>query len=121
MSSQIITATATADQITEAVGIDFKELDHPCSEDLLFRIARLLPNWMEYADPLKMTPQETNGINLDVNLTYAMKSYKLLQIWYRKNAYTERCHYRVLVEASRDLGYADVAGEICKLIKGRIN
>ena len=73
---------------------------------------------MAYADPLKMTPQEINGINTDLDLTYAMKSYKLLQTWYRKNAYTDQCHYRVLVEASCDLEYADIAGEICKLIKG---
>ena len=73
---------------------------------------------MEYADPLKMTRQEINGINTDLDLTYAMKSYRLLQKWYRKNAYTERCHYRVLVEASCALGHADIAGDICTLIKG---
>ena len=65
-----------------------------------------------------MTPQEINGIYTDPDLNYAMKSYKLLRTWYRKNAYTDRCHYRVLVEASCDLEYADIAGEICKLIKG---
>ena len=111
-------ATATADCIGRTIEIDPKELDQPCSEDLLITIARLLPNWMEYAGPLKMTPQEINGINTDLDLTYAMKSYRLLQTWYHKNAYTERCHYRVLVEASCDLGYANVAGEICKLVKG---
>ena len=114
----ITSGAVTADRIGKTIGINPRELDQPCSQDLLFTIARLLPNWMEYADPLKMTPQEINGINTDLDLTYAMKSYRLLQMWYRKNAYTERCHYRVLVEASGDLGYADVAGEICKLIKG---
>ena len=113
-----VTATATPDDIGTAIGIDPKQLDQPCSEDLLFTIARLLPNWMEYADPLKMTPQEINGIYTDLDLTYAMKSRELLRTWYRKNAYTDRCHYRVLVEASCDLGYADIAGKICKLIKG---
>ena len=112
------TATTTADHIGTAIGIDPKQLDQPCSEDLLLTIARLLPNWMEYADHLKMTPQEINGINTDLDLAYAMKSCELLRMWYRKNAYTDQCHYRVLVEASCDLGYADIAGEICKLIKG---
>ena len=72
---------------------------------------------MEYADPLKMTPQEINGIYTDPGLNYAMKSRELLRTWYRKNAYTDQCHYRVLVEASCALGHADIAGEICKLIK----
>ena len=112
------TTTATADDIGTAIGINPKQLDQPCSDDLLLSIARLLPNWMEYADPLKMTPQEINGIYTDPGLTYAMKSRELLRTWYRKNVYTDQCHYRVLVEASCALGYADIAGKICKLIKG---
>ena len=73
---------------------------------------------MEFADPLKMTPQETSGIQTDPDLNYAMKTVQLLKMWYRKNVYTKQCHYRILVKTSCDLGYADVAGSMCKLIKG---
>ena len=95
-------------------------LDLPFSEALLVRIARLIPNWLEYADCLRLTPQETNGIKTDPQLSYRMKSQELLKFWYRKSAHTEWGHYRVLVEASRELGLANVAGEICQIIKGII-
>lgn len=110
--------TASADHIATEVGIDPKQLDQSFSEELVFRIAKLLPNWMEYAHLLMLTPQEINEIQTDSELTFLLKSVKLLKVWNRKNAYTEWCHYRVLVKASCDLGYANIAGEICKLIKG---
>lgn len=83
------------------------------------RIAQLIPNWLEYAEPLKLTKQEMNGINTDPQLNFCMKTQELLATWYRKCAYTEWCHYRVLVQVSCELGLADVAGKICEVLKGK--
>ncbi len=48
-----------------------------------------------------------------------MKTQALLNTWYRKSAYTEWSHYRVLVKVSCELGLADIAGKICKVLKGK--
>lgn len=109
---------AKVNQIAEQVGLRRKLLDQPFSEDLLVRIAQLIPNWLEYAHPLGLTPQEINGINMNPQLNFSMKTREMLRIWNNKNAYTERAHYRVLAQTSCELELANVAGMICKVLKG---
>ncbi len=48
-----------------------------------------------------------------------MKTQELLNTWYRKSAYTEWSHYRVLVKVSCELGLADIAGKMCEVLKGK--
>lgn len=107
-----------SDTISKAIGLNCERLDEHCSERILLKISSLIPNWLEYSDPLGLTPQEVNAIKTDLDLTYMMQTYTLLKTWYRKNAYTEQCSYRVLVTVSCDLGHRDVAGKICQLLKG---
>ena len=96
-------------------GLDCGQLDEECSEEVLWRIAPLIPDWLEYAEALEMTTQEKNAISEDKDLEYAMKCYELLKKWHYKNGY--RAHYRTLVEAFHSLGHTDVAESTCGVIR----
>lgn len=111
---------ASVEDIAAAVGLNIKLLDQPFSEDLLVRIASLIPNWLEYADPLKIGEQAKNGINTDPQLNYRLKTQELLKTWHKKFSYSSWGHYRVLVDISCELGQADVAGKICEVLKGEV-
>ena len=109
---------ATVDEIAAQKGLDSRLLDHQFSGKLLIKIASLIPDWREYAGPLGLTQQEVNGINTDPQLTYRTRTQELLRTWYKTNAYSKHGKYRELVQVSCDLQQADVAGEICRVIKG---
>ena len=113
------TAAANPDDIAINAGINPKLLDVPFSkdQDLAFQIAKLIQNWLEYAT-FFLSQQEINSIKTDPNLTDCswLPAHRMLQIWHHKNASTDKCHYRVLVDTSCKLGYADVARSICELL-----
>lgn len=105
------------DEIAAEVRVSPKQLDQPCSQDSLRKIAWFFPKWIEYAGLLGLSQQDINRIyGMD---SQGMASRLLLSIWHKKNQHTSRGHYRVLVQVSCTLGYEDVAKSICELLKGK--
>ncbi len=110
---------AAVNRVAENEGVNLKDLDQGFSEDLLVKIASLIPNWLEYAHSLRLTEQEINGIRTS-GLSFCMKNQEMLRIWHRKSSYTKFGTYRALLEVFCELERPDIAGEICKVLKGEL-
>ena len=110
---------ASVNRVAENEGVQPKHLDQFFSKDLLTKIASLVPNWLEYAHSLRLTEQEINGIRTSAS-SFRMKNQEMLKIWYQMSVYSKFGTYRALLEVFCELERPDVAGEICKVLKGEL-
>ncbi len=104
----------TVDNIMREVGIRKEVLDQHCSSELLQETGRVLPNWLKYAQVLKLSEAQIQGIKTDANLDYEMRGQKVLEIWL--NEYNTS--FRMLVDICLTFKDGETARRICEIVKG---
>ena len=104
----------TVNNIVREVGIRKEVLDQHCSSELLQEIGRVLPKWLKYAQALKLSEAQIQGIKSDTNLDYEMRGQKVLEIWLNEHTTS----YRKLVDICLKLKDGKTARRICEIVKG---
>ena len=105
----------SVEELTEHVGIVTSALDQRCSEEHLGKIAKKISNWEQYAKPLGLSDQHIRDIKTDNNLEYGMKALRVLEKWKKRNAF--KATYKNLIRTFLDQNDAELAEQICKLLK----
>ena len=108
--------SVTFDQLIEHVGISKDLLNQTCSPEHLQRLAEHLPNWLKYAEALKLTDLQIQEIKVDQHLDGLMKAKKVLKLWYHSNGF--KATYSGFIEVCLQQKDAPLAEKICRLLKG---
>ena len=109
----------TIEDLADHVGIKPGDLDKKFSEKHLAKFAKCIANWEQFARPLGLSDQQVMEIRTDSNLNQEMKTVKMLEKWRKKNAF--RATYKKVITICLELDDAELAIEVCELIKDDIN
>ncbi len=111
----------TLGELVAKVDINQEDLNLECSENhLVIEISKVIYNWLQFAKPLGLSPQEINDIETDRNLTTGqMKVLKMLEIWHQPRGAHATC--LCLVTTSLGLRDATTAEQICRIVKGQFD
>ena len=106
----------TFDQLIQRVDISKECLEKQCSEVHLRQIARLIPNWLKFAQSLQLTESKILEIKDDGLLDNEMRAEKVLKTWHRKHYFM--ASYKKLMVVCLSLDNAQLAMRICGLLNG---
>ena len=108
-------AAITLEELLKQVDLRPEKLDEPTSDDHLLKIALFLTSWRTVAPHLGLSEIDMDDVEQE-GKSEQEKRQRALQKW--KHKLSRKATYRKLVEVLLSLGKADVADEICGLLKG---
>ena len=76
----------------------------------------MVPNWLTLAHSLEISLQDITHIKSDHQLEPYMKAKSTLDKWLRYNSYNAT--YKKLIEVLLEQGDAELATNICSIVKG---
>ena len=98
-----------------------EQLDQPIPEHKLFDIARLIPNWYDYAGTsgLELDEGDKLSITTDGRLyDNSLRTQRALEIWHKRNPYAAT--YRCILNMCLQRRHGNVAVKIVQeVIQGR--
>ena len=106
-------AGVTFEELIDYVGISADELNKPCSDEHITSIALFLANWQTVAPLLGLSETDEEDVEEEGKKTQD-KRYKTLRRWKDKNLF--KATYRVLVDVFLQLGKANLAEKVCRLL-----
>ena len=109
-------SSVTFDQLIKHVGIREDLLNRSCSVEHLPRMAEHLPDWLQYAEALRLPDQQIQGIKVDPNLNDVMRPKKVLKLWYERNGFNAT--YSGFIKVCLGQQNAALAETICRVLKG---
>ena len=110
-------AAITLDELLKETGICTEKLSERTSNEHIHEIAKFLTSWRKVATYLGLDDNDLDAIEREERDEH-MKKIKALQKW--KGKFGFKASYRKLVEVLLSLAMADVAEEICHLLKGQL-
>ena len=110
-------AGITLEELLKKVGVHSEELDESISDDHLREIALFLTSWRTVATYLGLSDIDVNDVERE-GANEREKRLKALQKW--KGKFVFKATYRKLVEVLLSLTMADVAENVCRLLKGTV-
>ena len=108
-------AAITLDDLLKQTDICTEKLNECTSNEHIREIAKFLTSWRKVATYLGLDGNDLDAIEREERDEH-MKKIKALQKW--KGKFGFKASYRKLVEVLLSLAMADVAEEICHLLKG---
>ena len=106
-------AGITFEELIAHVGISADKLNKPCSDEHITSISLFLANWQTVALLLGLTETDKEDVE-EEGKKIQDKRYKTLRKWKDKNLF--QATYRVLVDIFFELGRADLAEKVCRLL-----
>ena len=103
----------TISELVKVVGISKADIDKRCADEHLNSISRFL-DWRTTAPHLGLTDTEIEDIE-DEDRKNEVRRLKALQRWKRK--YCFKATYRKLMEVFLHIGRADLAEEVCSILR----
>ena len=103
----------TLDELLKEVGITHMQLEEKCTNEHLHGISLSLKSWRTLAPQLGLSSSEVEAVDRDAH-SEKERRQKCLESWKAKFAFAAT--YRVLVEALLEIGNADQAEEVCRLL-----
>ena len=108
-------AAITLEELLKQVSVNLEKLNDSISDDHLHEIAIFLTSWRKVATYLGLSESDLGDIEREERDEH-LKKLKALQKW--KGKFGFRATYRKLVEVLLSLARADVAENVCCLVKG---
>ena len=108
-----VMAGITFEELIAHVGISVDELNKPCCDDHIASISLFLANWQTVAPHLGLTETDEEDVEEEGKKTQD-KRFKTLRKWKSKNSF--KATYQVLVDVFLNLGKADLAEKVCRLV-----
>ena len=108
-------AAITVDELLNETEIHPGKLNECISDDHLHAVALFLTSWRKVAAYLELSESDMDAIEREER-DDQMKKLKVLQKW--KGKFGFKATYKKLVEVLLSLGRADVAEQVCRLLKG---
>ena len=108
-------AAITLDELLADVGVCAEKLDKHISDDHFCEIALCMTEWKAVAPFLGLDDNDVDAIEQEQK-SEQVRRLKALKKW--KSKYGCKATYRKLVVVLLKLSKADVADEVCRLLKG---
>ena len=103
----------TLNELLREVGVTPAQLDETCTSEHLLSIAVFLESWKEVAPYLGLLNDDIVATEMNSH-SEQEKKQKILRLWSAKFAF--KAKYRTLIEGLLEIGRADQAQKICRLL-----